>query len=190
MDTIKEVWNGHAGLAKTYWIWGVLSGIPWTIAFALVTPGSLLAMMVVLTYVAYIVIVNVGVWRAASLYQGAKVWAALAKASIILAIASFVIGTLAAIIIPSIANSQKQAMQPQNRTDEEVGFKPSTDPGQSSESNAHKRFLTDEDIGLKSSTEQEQSTESNTHQRLLTDEEFFGPKPPPNQGQTQDSRSQ
>jgi hypothetical protein len=189
MDTIKEVWNGHAGLAKTYWIWGVLSGIPWAIVFALVTPGSLLAMMVVLTYVAYIVIVNVGVWRAASLYQGAKVWAALAKASIILAIASFVIGTLAAIIIPSIAHSQKQSMQPKIRTDEEVGFKPSPNQGQSSESNTHKRFLTDEDIGLKSSTDQEQSTESNTHQRLLTDEEV-GFKPSPNQGQTQDSRSQ
>ena len=163
MDTIKEVWNGHAGLAKTYWIWGVLSGIPWAIAFALVTPGSLLAMMVVLAYVAYIVLVNVGVWRAASLYQGAKVWAALAKASIILAIASFVIGTLAAIIIPATTHSPRKVMQPQIRTDEEVGIKPST--------------------------EQEQSTESNTHQRLLTDEEF-GIKPSPNQGQTQDSRSQ
>ena len=134
MDTIKEVWNGHAGLAKTYWIWGVLSGIPWAIAFALVTPGSLLAMMVVLTYVAYIVLVSVGIWRAASLYQGANVWAALAKASIILAIASFVIGFMAAISIPATTHSPRQAMQPQNRTDEEVGFKPSTEPGQTQDS--------------------------------------------------------
>ena len=60
MNIISNVWNGRAGLAKTYWLWGVLSGIPWGLALSLVTPGSNLAILAALAFVVYYVIVHVG----------------------------------------------------------------------------------------------------------------------------------
>ncbi|GAB1383449.1 hypothetical protein MASR1M50_17690 [Burkholderiales bacterium] len=102
MNTISNLWNGRSGLAKTYWLWGVLSGIPWGIALSLVTPGSNLAIPVVLAFFAYYVIVHVGIWRAASEYEGTKAWAILAKIGVAITPVCIVIGTLAAIIIPAM----------------------------------------------------------------------------------------
>ena len=82
MNAISDLWIGRFGLAKTYWVWGVLSGIPWGIALTLVTPGSNLAILVVLAFFAYYVIVHVGIWRSASEYEGAKAWAILAKIAV------------------------------------------------------------------------------------------------------------
>lgn len=111
MNTISDLWNGHSGLAKTYWLWGVFSGIPWGIALSLVTPGSNLAILVVLAVFAYYVIVHVGIWRAASEYEGAKVWAILAKISVAITPACLVIGTLAAVIIPAKHQTSAQGQQ-------------------------------------------------------------------------------
>ena len=114
MNVISSLWNGRAGLAKTYWLWGVLSGIPWGLALSLVTPGSNLAIIGVLGLVAYYVIVNVGIWRAASKYQGTKAWAILAKVAVATTPVCLVIGTLAAIIIPATHQpaSQEQPTTP------------------------------------------------------------------------------
>ena len=60
MNTISNLWNGRFGLAKTYWLWGVLSGIPWGIALSLITPGSNPAILAALAFVVYYVIVHVG----------------------------------------------------------------------------------------------------------------------------------
>lgn len=108
MNTISNVWNGRAGLAKTYWLWGVLSGIPWALALSLVAPSSHLAIVLVLAFVTYYVVVHVGVWRAASQYQGAKIWATLAKVAAAITPACLVIGALAAIIIPAMHQPSKQ----------------------------------------------------------------------------------
>lgn len=108
MNAISNIWNGRSGLAKTYWLWGILSGIPWGIALSLITPGSNPAILAVLAFVAYYVIVYVGIWRAASEYEGAKAWAILAKIAVIITPACLVIGTLAAVIIPA-TQSPKQA---------------------------------------------------------------------------------
>lgn len=43
--------------------------------------GSLSVVLAVLALVAYYVMVNTGVWRAATLYQGPAIWAGLAKAA-------------------------------------------------------------------------------------------------------------
>ena len=56
MNAISDLWIGRFGLAKTYWVWGVLSGIPWGIALTLVTPGSNLAILVVLAFWLYAVL--------------------------------------------------------------------------------------------------------------------------------------
>ena len=111
MNAISDLWNGRPGLAKTYWLWGVLSGIPWGIALSLVTPGSNLAILVVLAFFAYYVIVHVGIWRSASEYEGAKAWAILAKIAVSMAPVCLVIGTLAAVIIPATHQPPKQAQE-------------------------------------------------------------------------------
>ena len=101
MNTISNLWNGRFGLAKTYWLWGVFSGIPWGIALSLVKPGSNLAILVVLAVFVYYVIVHFGIWRAASEYEGAKAWAILAKIAVAITPACLVIGTLAVVSIPA-----------------------------------------------------------------------------------------
>ena len=79
MEAIKQVWEGKAGLAKTYWGWGFLGGIPWSIALALAPAGSAIAILLVVAALAYCILVNVGVWRAATAYAGPPTWAMLAK---------------------------------------------------------------------------------------------------------------
>ena len=111
MNAISDLWNGRFGLAKTYWLWGILSGIPWGIALSLVTPGSNIANLVVLAFFAYYVIVHVGIWRAASEYEGAKVWAIIAKIAVAITPVCLVIGTLAAVIIPARHQPPKQAQE-------------------------------------------------------------------------------
>ena len=111
MNAISDLWNGRFGLAKTYWLWGTLSGIPWGIALSLVTPGSNFAILVVLAFFAYYVIVHVGIWRAASEYEGAKVWVILAKIAVAITPVCLVIGTLAAVIIPATHQAPKQAQE-------------------------------------------------------------------------------
>lgn len=117
MDTVTNLWSGRTGLAKTYWLWGVLSGIPWGLALSLVTPGSQLAIVTVLACVMYYVIVHVGIWRAASQYQGFKAWAILAKIAVAITPACLVIGTLAAIVIPAMHQPSRQGphRQPQQQ---------------------------------------------------------------------------
>lgn len=116
MNTIANLWEGRAGLAKTYWLWGALSGIPWGLALSLVTPGSILAILAILAFVTYYVVVHVGIWRAASQYQGSKVWAILAKVAVAMTPACLVIGTLAAIIIPAMHQPPRQGQQTTSAT--------------------------------------------------------------------------
>ena len=103
MEAISQIWKGQAGLAKTYWGWGMLGGLLWGIPLSTVTPGSGIAVLVLLVFVAYFFVVNTGIWRAAGQYQGLAVWAWLAKvaavigfftiAAVVLAVASVAVGT-------------------------------------------------------------------------------------------------
>lgn len=105
MDTISKIWRGDAGLARTYWGFGVLGGLLWAIPLSIVTPGSFVALFMVAAMFSYIIIVNVGTWRAASRYQGPKTWATLAKIAVAAIPVCLVIGTLAAVIIPALHGS-------------------------------------------------------------------------------------
>lgn len=79
VNTIKEVFGGRAGLAKTYWVYGIFGALLWAVAISLVTPGSTPALIAVLAFCTYQLAVNLGVWRAASVYTGPTTWAMLAK---------------------------------------------------------------------------------------------------------------
>ena len=125
MNTISDLWGGRSGLARTYWLWGVLSGIPWGIALSLVTPGSAPAILAVLALVVYYVMVHVGIWRAASQYQGAKVWAILAKIAVLITPVCLVLGTMLAVALPAYQDYKKRSSigsSTSPKSSEEYGF--------------------------------------------------------------------
>lgn len=104
---IKNIWGGDAGLAVTYWGYGMLGGALFSIPLAFVTPGSIPAIIAVAFFILYFVLVCVGTWRAATKYQGPKIWAFLPKAAIVVTVASLMIGIGTAIIIPSASNGKQ-----------------------------------------------------------------------------------
>ncbi|PJE79346.1 hypothetical protein CI610_01698 [invertebrate metagenome] len=86
--------NGDFGLAKTYWLYGVLVGFVLNIAMKPITSIGLLV-IVMLAYTAYEIPVIMGVWRAANKYEGSKFWAVLAKISVVLGTIMLVVGLIA-----------------------------------------------------------------------------------------------
>lgn len=83
---IMRVWNGNAGLAMSYWIYGVIASFIWGISLRVLqpVPGSGTAKLFLTCMVAYFFVVYVGIWRAANKYQGKKVWVSLAKFAVVL----------------------------------------------------------------------------------------------------------
>jgi hypothetical protein len=127
MGTLAEVWSGRAGLAKTYWGWGVAGSIGWAVIISGVKPGSAMAWVAATVFIAYFIAVNVGVWRAANQYLGQKVWAILAK----LAVASFpiflVLGTASTLVLTAKTQRPTQATSPSVAPVNQAGeFDPST----------------------------------------------------------------
>ncbi|MFD2297773.1 hypothetical protein QRO11_15305 [Paracidovorax citrulli] len=98
-DIINNIWTGRAGLAKTYWGYGFLGGLIWGVVLSMMPQGAPISTVAVLLFVAFLVLVNVGTWRAAALYLGNPLWAVLAK----IAVASFpvfiLIGTVATVAV-------------------------------------------------------------------------------------------
>ena len=76
----SKLMHGDYGLAKTYWLFGVLGstvlGAILALAGGLAEEFSLALIIVALSYSA---VVLIGTWRAASRYLGPKHWAVLAK---------------------------------------------------------------------------------------------------------------
>lgn len=95
---IEKIWRGDSGLAVTYWFYGVIGSALFGIPFSLVTPGSGPAIITVLLFSAYFILVSVGIWRAAGKYQGPKIWTFFPKLSVALPAAAVVIGIAVAII--------------------------------------------------------------------------------------------
>ncbi|MCX8146793.1 MAG: zinc ribbon domain-containing protein, partial [Azovibrio sp.] len=79
--------RGDFGLARTYWLYGVLVGvivnIVVDIVFSIIKSPGFLA-IALLAYTAYEVPVIMGIWRAATKYTGPKIWAVLAKIACVL----------------------------------------------------------------------------------------------------------
>jgi hypothetical protein len=83
--------KGELGLAKTYWLYGVLVGIVVSIISNVITSiGGLIILM--LAHTAYSIPVLMGIWRASSKYQGLKVWAILAKVAVVFGVIMLVVG--------------------------------------------------------------------------------------------------
>ena len=81
---IGKLANGHFGLARTYWLFGVLPAITINLLsnFGITSVAGLFLLTSI--YAAYDILVIMGVWRAAKKYEGPKLWANMAKVFMIL----------------------------------------------------------------------------------------------------------
>jgi len=82
--------SGDFGLAKTYWVFGVLVGM--AISFLSSIVGVFFSLGAIyllnLLHTIYFIPVALGTWRAADMYSGNKIWAVLAKIAIVLGVIS------------------------------------------------------------------------------------------------------
>lgn len=89
--------QGHYGLAKTYWLFGVLVTIVFQIILTVATAaggGFGIMVSLLLAFLAYSIVQIIGLWRASNLYEGRKLWAILAKVAVILAGVMLVVNLL------------------------------------------------------------------------------------------------
>jgi hypothetical protein len=95
MRTIGRLWRGEIGLARTFWIYGVVvSAVLSQIAFRLniIRPPrsawiDIAAPAVTIISGVYLLFAAVAVWRSASRYRGQAVWPILAKLSVVAVVA-------------------------------------------------------------------------------------------------------
>lgn len=79
---IAKLWRGDYGLAKTFWLWGVLVTVVLQLLLNYLTGGA--ALVISLLALIYAVLWSVSVWRAANKYPGRRLWPILAKLLVIL----------------------------------------------------------------------------------------------------------
>jgi hypothetical protein len=82
----KKLSDGDFGLAKTYWLYGVLVSIGAQIVMAVVEMSESVALIIIILLVmfGYFVFQIIGVWNASNRYTGSKIWAVLAKIAVVL----------------------------------------------------------------------------------------------------------
>jgi hypothetical protein len=96
--SFSKLARGEYGLAKTYWLYGVLVGFVVNIVFSVVQSPGIIAIGLVV-YTAYGVPVIMGIWRAAAKYTGPKIWAILAKIACVLDAFMLLTADLLAIVV-------------------------------------------------------------------------------------------
>lgn len=100
---MKNLWSGDVPLSVAYWVYGWLLPMGLALVFVILgitlVPGSVPAQLFVLVVGCYTVFWGIGTWRAASKYQGLKLWAVLAKAHTVapLVLLAFAFATLAVV---------------------------------------------------------------------------------------------
>ena len=96
--------SGDFGLAKTYWVFGVLVGIAIGILSSIlgVFAGIGGIVCISLLHTIYVIPVALGTWRASNAYSGNKIWAILAKIAIVLGAISLIANWIMLIAIMSI----------------------------------------------------------------------------------------
>ena len=89
---IKKLSNGDFGLAKTYWLYGVVVGIAFRVLTTII-PSPVIVAILSVAWIAYAIFLYMGIWKAASKYTGEKIWAVLAQIMVVLG-ALFLLFTL------------------------------------------------------------------------------------------------
>jgi len=79
--------GGKYGLAKTFWLYGLLVGIVFNVAklAAQTSHLQILYVGIVIVHFMYLPLLLIGAWRASDAYQGNKAWPILVKISIVIA---------------------------------------------------------------------------------------------------------
>jgi hypothetical protein len=90
----KKLSDGDFGLAKTYWLYGILVSIGAQIVMAVVEMSESVALIIIISLVmfGYFVFQIIGVWNASNRYTGSKIWAVLAKISAVLSVLGLILG--------------------------------------------------------------------------------------------------
>lgn len=88
---IAAAWQGQFGLPRTYWVGGVVGGLVWTGVFAFLAANAesnlnfaWLTILLFPVWLAYTIMVLIGIWRAATNYTGPRFWAGWAKLVVVL----------------------------------------------------------------------------------------------------------
>ncbi|ABA57433.1 hypothetical protein Noc_0921 [Nitrosococcus oceani ATCC 19707] len=92
----EKLANGDFGLAKTYWVYGVLVGMVVNLLSNFI-PSIGGFVIFIIAYTAYEIPVLMGTWKAANKYRGRKFWAVLAKTAVVLGVIMLVAGLLSII---------------------------------------------------------------------------------------------
>lgn len=92
----KKLSDGDFGLAKTYWLYGVLVSIVGNILMqgAALSGSKALIIVLLLVIMVYAVFQLTGVWNASNRYTGLKIWAILAKIAVIVGVLSLLSSVL------------------------------------------------------------------------------------------------
>jgi hypothetical protein len=85
MRTLRRLWRGDEGLARTFWLWNVLisqisasvfGGAMGAIAAVL---GAPIIIVMCVGLISIWLFLSIATWRAAGQYQGRRLWAVLAR---------------------------------------------------------------------------------------------------------------
>jgi len=77
---------GNLGLAKTYWIFGVISSVILRFIMTFIIMSGINPIIAIVMGFAYSIIVWIAIWNSATNYDGLKLWAILAKISVVFGI--------------------------------------------------------------------------------------------------------
>jgi len=92
MALIRDLWRGDVPLVKTYWLFGVVAGIFFRIAFAYIdyqsavfssALGAIFVLGIAVFAFAYGVFISFATWKSANKYTGQQRYAILAKVAVI-----------------------------------------------------------------------------------------------------------
>ena len=85
INFLTDLKDGDYGLAKTYWLFGVIGNIVINILILpLLTASIILFIVGLIIIVIYTIIVLIGIWNAASDFNGSSFWSVLAKIAVVL----------------------------------------------------------------------------------------------------------
>ena len=96
----KKLKNGDFGLAKTYWLYGVLVGfiigVLEQIILAIMRKDGIILVFIIslISAIYYFFFQYPGVWRAAKKYNGPKIWVILAQITVIIGYIGGVLGII------------------------------------------------------------------------------------------------
>ena len=100
---LGKLWRGDYGLARTFWLWGFV--YPLALLLGLMLLGlmsegrfELAQYIALLAMLGYWAMWHVGLWRAAFMYEGLKLWPILACLVSIVSLANLVVATMGIVL--------------------------------------------------------------------------------------------